>query len=134
MNDSDLPARTALARALTAQSATLCQAVVAAQYALDPELMNRFGQAGYEKSLSDASYNVGCLAESVSMGAPHIFVDYCRWLQGVLVAAHVSPKVLPAHLELLLGRIEASVRPDEAEYLRRTRFDPAREAGAGGLP
>jgi hypothetical protein len=52
----------------------------------------------------------------------------------VLVAAHVARTVLPAHLELLLGRIEATVSPDEAEYLRRTRFVPALAAVAGSQP
>ncbi|WP_179218804.1 B12-binding domain-containing protein [Saccharibacillus sp. O23] len=85
------------------------------QYKIQPELMERYGRPGFEKSRRDAVYTLHYLAESVQMDSPSLFVHYIGWLKQLLAGYGLNEKDIRIKLELILGRIRAAVQGEERE-------------------
>lgn len=89
------------AQALRAQQAPLAQTLVERQYALLPQLAERYGKAGRVKCLEDANFHLSFLAEAVELGHPETFVDYIAWVKVMLAARGIPPDDLVGYLTLL---------------------------------
>jgi MerR family transcriptional regulator, light-induced transcriptional regulator len=96
----------------------LAESVVAHQFAHDPALQARFGDAGRLKCQEDAVYHLQYLAESLHTGRQSIFDDYLRWAQGLLAQYGVPASDFAAHLQAM------------AQVLRQELSGPAAAAAA----
>jgi hypothetical protein len=114
----DIALQAAIGEQLRARATEIGRACVDRQYAATPEVLTKFGEAGYRKSVSDAEHNVSFLAESIALGDPMVFRRYIEWLRGVLAAAGVPAPVLPAHLELL-AEVATELVPEHGDIVRQ---------------
>ncbi len=77
-------------------------------YRIQPELIDRYGQPGFEKSRRDAVYTLHYLAESVQMDSPSLFVHYIGWLKQLLAGYGLSEADIRLKLELILAHVRAA--------------------------
>lgn len=101
------------AEALRTQQASLAQSLVERQFALSPQLAERYGAAGRIKCLEDANFHLSFLAEAVDLGHPEMFADYIAWVQVMLAARGIPPADLVAYLTLLCDVLREAL-PAEA--------------------
>jgi hypothetical protein len=77
------------------------------QYREQNELMNRWGEKGFKRSIEDAEFNVSVLREALLQRNQLIFLEHVRWLDAVLVNAGVPKWVLSGHLRCLLEVVKS---------------------------
>jgi len=87
--------------AVLAARQEIASAVVAIEFALHPELVQRHGAGGREKSLQDALYHLSFLAQSLALDRPALFAQYVAWVKVVLVRRGVGEQTLADHLGCL---------------------------------
>jgi len=73
--------------------------LVALEFARHPELEQRYGPIGREKSLQDAGYHLAYLAEALALDNQALFVDYIAWTKVMLAQRRVLPTDLAFHLQ-----------------------------------
>ena len=98
MNDADI----AVSRSIHARRRTLSAAVVERQYALHPELRDRYGERGREKCIEDTEFHLAHLSAAILASSPALFADYIDWVSFVMSAAGIRPEDVRANLECLL--------------------------------
>ena len=84
--------------------------VTKALYDESPELIDKHGERGRQKTLQDMRYNVEHLTPAVDLGDADMFAKYVRWLDDLLRARGVDTKYTRRCLEMV--RDEASTRYD----------------------
>ncbi|GGN90778.1 cobalamin-dependent protein [Saccharibacillus kuerlensis] len=85
------------------------------QYKIQPDLMDRYGRPGFEKSRRDTVYTLNYLAEGVMMDSPSLFVHYIGWLKQLLAGYGLTDIDIRMKLELILGRVRAGKRNEQVE-------------------
>lgn len=95
------------------RKAQLAEAVVALEFDRHPELEQRYGPIGREKSLQDAGYHLAYLSEALALENRSLFVDYVAWAKIVLTQRRVLPSDLAFHLECTT-EVLCRELPDEA--------------------
>lgn len=108
MNATDLSA------ALEACRPAIAQTVAARQYAEHPELKERYGPLGWQRTLEDANYNLSFLAQAVALEHPGLFADYLGWLKVVLLRRRVRLQDLLDHLDYLQAALRQELAPEAA--------------------
>ena len=107
--------------AVLGQRAALATALVDREFARHPELAQRYGKAGREKSLQDAGYHLAFLAQALALNNQGIFLDYIAWTKVVLGQRKVLASDLIFHLECLAGvlleQLPAESAPLAAGYI-----------------
>ncbi|MFO7641622.1 MAG: cobalamin-dependent protein [Candidatus Competibacteraceae bacterium] len=90
-----------LSTALEAQRPAIAEAVATRQYAAHPELYERYGPVGWQRTLEDAGYNLAFLAQAIALENPALFIDYLGWLKVVLLRRRVRLQDLLDHFTYL---------------------------------
>jgi methanogenic corrinoid protein MtbC1 len=85
--------------AILGQRAEIAAAVVEREFARHPELSERYGAIGREKSLQDAGYHLSFLAQALTLNNAALFVDYVAWVKVMLSQRKVLASDLAFHLE-----------------------------------
>ena len=118
---------------LRKQLSSISEAVVACQYALEPEFWEPYGQAGWEKSLRDQEFHSSYLAEAVMFSDPSLFIDYVNWLKQLFTALRFPEKSLRTMLECTRKVIDKELpTPDGAAasaYIEKNSRRAAHHAG-----
>ena len=70
------------------------------QFAAQPELARRYGQAGREKCIQDANYHLAYLADAIDSGNPDLFTNYVGWAKAMLGKRGIPGDDLARYLEL----------------------------------
>ena len=101
--------------------AELANALVEREFSRHPELQQRNGVVGREKSLQDAYHHLSFLAQALALNNRAMFLDYVAWAKVLLVKRHVLAADLAFHLnclaELLQERLPAPVSALPVEYV-----------------
>jgi MerR family transcriptional regulator, light-induced transcriptional regulator len=79
----------------------LSKKVFERQYALQPELLNRYGREGVKKTAADTKHNLNTLRYSIEFDSPLIFMDYINWLTPLLASRGVFVQDLKINLEII---------------------------------
>lgn len=108
MNARDLSA------ALEAQGPAIAEAVATHQYAAHPELHERYGPVGWQRTLEDARYNLAFLAQAIALENPALFIDYLGWLKVVLLRRGVRLQDLLDHFAYLQDGLRQNLPADAA--------------------
>jgi MerR family transcriptional regulator, light-induced transcriptional regulator len=87
--------------AVLGQQAEIAATLVQREFARHPELEQRYGSIGREKSLADAAYHVSFLAQALALNDQAVFTDYVAWVKVVLSQRKVLASDLAFHLECL---------------------------------
>ena len=74
---------------LKKQQAHIIRMVVDRQYAAEPEVWNRYGQEGYQKSLRDVDYHLSYFYEALLAEDPSLFVDYLLWVKELFIGLNL---------------------------------------------
>lgn len=102
-----------LSAAIEARRPVIAEAVATRQYAEHPELCERHGPIGWQRTLEDANYNLAFLAQAIALESPALFVDYLGWLKVVLLRRRVRLQDLLDHFAYLQDGLRQSL-PTEA--------------------
>ena len=89
--------------AVLGQRTEIAGALVEREFARHPELAERYGKIGREKSLQDAGYHLSFLAQALALHNRAVFVDYIAWVKVMLSQRKVLAADLAFHLECLAG-------------------------------
>lgn len=92
---------------------SIARAVTVKLYDECPELIERHGERGRQKTLQDMHYNVEHLIPAVDLQEPGMFVKYVEWLNDMLSSRGVLTKYTRRCLELVNDEVRA--RYDSAE-------------------
>ena len=98
--------------ALQARSAALAETIVAQQYARQADFWQRFGEAGWAKSVRDAAYHLAYLAEAVAAADPTLFVEYAAWAKGLFAGLGFPEAALLETLRCTLEVLQAQAAPE----------------------
>lgn len=79
----------------------IAEALVDREFSRHPELVERYGRIGREKSLQDAGYHLAFLAQALALGDSALFIDYIAWAKVVLARRKVLASDLAFNLECL---------------------------------
>ena len=109
------------AQAIRHSQDELAEAIVAQQYARQPEVWERYGAAGHAKSVRDQGYHLTYLIEALSAGEPALFNEYLAWAKVFFAGLKFREDVLRVTLEttrkVLEQRLAAESKPAALEYL-----------------
>ncbi len=81
-------------------------------YRIQPDLLERYGKPGFEKSRRDTIYTLQYLAESVQMDSPSLFVHYIGWLKQLLSGYGLTDADIRLKLELVLRCVREESRDE----------------------
>jgi signal transduction histidine kinase len=136
MNDLDI----ATSRAIHSQRHELSSAVVERQYALRPELRDRYGERGREKCVHDTEFHLAHLSAAILASSPALFADYIGWVGSVMASAGVLMEDVRENIACLqevfdkhLPKEMASVTAIYVESALEQLAEPAAEASSNLL-
>lgn len=92
---------------------SIARAVTGKLYDECPELIDRHGERGRQKTLQDMHYNIEHLIPAVDLEDAEMFVKYVQWLDNMLSSRGVLTKYTRRCLELVND--EARARYDVTE-------------------
>jgi hypothetical protein len=92
-------------------------AVTEALYEESPELIEKHGERGRQKTLQDMRYNIEHLTPAVDLGEPDMFAKYVTWLDDLLRARGVATKYTRRCLEMVRGEADARYDADAAKAI-----------------
>lgn len=98
--------------AVADQRAALAEALVSREFACHPELTQRYGEIGREKSRQDAGFHLAFLAQALALGNRAMFVDYVAWVKVMLSQRKVLPPDLAFHMECLAEVLQETLNPE----------------------
>ena len=106
-------------RAILAGKSEFAAALVELEFDRHPELEQRYGPIGHEKSLQDAGYHLAYLANALVFDSPMLFVDYIAWARLMLAQRGVLPADLAFHLECTRDVLAERLQEDQASCAGR---------------
>ncbi|MDI9260114.1 hypothetical protein [Alicyclobacillus sendaiensis] len=89
--------------------------IVEAMYRDHPDLYERYGQRGKEKCLEDNLHHIRHLRTCFELRDSQFFVDYVRWLDGILRAHGMQTAHLLDNLERLAATLPGVPELDDEE-------------------
>lgn len=108
--------------AVSVQRAGIADELVSREFARHPELAQRYGKIGREKSLQDAGYHLSFLAQALALSNQTVFTDYVAWVKVMLSQRKVLPADLAFHLECLAEVLQEKLPRESgalaAEFVR----------------
>ncbi len=108
----------------------LAAALVDREFARHPELEQRYGAIGREKSLQDAGYHLAYLSQALALDNPGLFTDYVAWAKVMLAQRRVLASDLGFHLGCMAEVLEEKL-PGESGRLAAGFVRTAVEAMPG---
>ncbi len=79
----------------------IAETVVERQFALRPELRDRYGDLGWAKSIEDTEYHLAHLSGALLASSPALFADYISWAWDAITVATVRPEAVRENLVCL---------------------------------
>ncbi len=87
----------------------LAAALVDREFARHPDLEQRYGAIGREKSLQDAGHHLAYLSQALALDNPGLFTDYVAWAKVMLVQRRVLVSDLVFHLGCMAEVLEETL-------------------------
>ncbi len=112
------------ARYILSHRSALAQAVVARQYAYQPDLRQRYGDGGMAKCVQDTDYTLSYLAAALNYSSPAIFQSYIAWAKNVLEVRHVRIEDVDDNLRFMESVLREKL-PDGCAAAAAPYFDEA---------
>lgn len=86
--------------------ADLSVAVADRQFAVRPDLLERYGEVGRQRCLEDARFHLQYLATSLETQSREMFLDYIAWAKVMLARRNVPEGDLAANLQIIASVID----------------------------
>ncbi len=113
---------------------SIAETAVARQYAVQPEIWEKYGEKGRELSIRDVKHHLVYLKEAISAESPQMFINYTIWLKDLFSGLDFPDSVLPVTLEcmrdVLTERLPEDMSAKTSEYIEaalRKYFEPSRK-------
>ena len=116
---SPTPASRSASEHLMHDKEAIARGVTVTLYREHPELIERHGERGREKTLQDMHYNIEHLIPAVDLELPSMFGDYVHWLDTMLRSRGVATIYTRRCLELLIDEAKARYAADEVDVITR---------------
>lgn len=100
-----------VSRAILERRAELAEAIVSRQYQKQPQIWQRYGNAGRTKSLQDANYHLTYLAEAIAAQDPSLFNDYVAWVKVLFAGLGFARSALSDTLRWTREALRAGLPP-----------------------
>lgn len=94
-------------------------AIVDRQFAVRPDLLERYGEIGRVRCLEDARFHLQYLVTALEAEKPELFLDYIAWAKIVLARRNVPADDLAANLDILASVVEEF--PEAVRLVRTAR-------------
>ncbi|HEX8237559.1 MAG TPA: cobalamin-dependent protein [Abditibacteriaceae bacterium] len=101
-------------QAIKEQRHQLCEAIVARQYQVRPDLAVRYGERGRIKCLQDTDHHLDYLTESLAVAQPLLFADYLAWARAMLAGRNIPVEDLVANMECVNAALPEILEPASA--------------------
>lgn len=98
--------------AVLCQRTTLVTKLMEREFARRPELVQRYGRIGREKSLQDGNFHLSFLAQALGLNNRSVFIDYVAWTKIVLGRRNVRASDLSHHLECFAAVLREELPPE----------------------
>lgn len=92
----------------------LAEKVTARHYAEHPELLDRHGAAGKQRTLEDTHFNLSFLTQAMALGNPLLFTDYTAWLKVLLMRRKVRYQDIEDHFNYLKEALQEELETETA--------------------
>ena len=106
---------------ITSQRSQLARAIVDFHYRQQPEFWQKFGEAGYAKSVRDEEFHLAYLAEALTTSDLSLFLEYLQWCKVLFTGLHFPEETLRVSIEcmrdLLSEQLPAELVPVVEKYL-----------------
>lgn len=89
----------AIAKIINDEMDILSESIVEAQYRLQPQIWEPYGEKGRKLSLRDSNYHFQYLIEAITENDPSIFVNYVIWLRQLFEGLKFPPEALTVALD-----------------------------------
>lgn len=113
--------RAATAAEILRQTATIAEAVVARQYALQPGVWERYGARGRAIAVRDVTYHLPFLTSAIEADDGELFAQYVGWLRTLFTGLGLDDQKTTVTLqcirEALLEHLPAEMGPTAARFL-----------------
>lgn len=76
-------------------------------YAADPSLMEKYGERGVERCREDNEHHLNQLSAAYTIRDANMFVDYAKWLNGILHRHGMQTKHLTDNFRFLQEAVAA---------------------------
>jgi len=90
-----------ISKIIEEKTQSIAQLSVERQYALQPEIWERYGEKGRELSIRDIAQHLVYLTQAIRAGDSAIFVNYALWLKELFAGLGFPDSVLPVMLECM---------------------------------
>lgn len=114
---SEAPVGRHAAERLMFDREAIARAVTITLYREYPELIDRYGERGRQKTLQDMHHNVDHLIPAVDLGEPQMFAKYVQWLDSMLRSRNVDTIYTRRCLELVVEEARARYGVAEADAI-----------------
>ncbi|RLL42128.1 hypothetical protein D8M04_16240 [Oceanobacillus piezotolerans] len=84
-------------------------------YQAYPFLWGKFGRNGYERTAEDNMHHLNHLELAYEMGDINLFLDYTKWLQGILTSRNVGTDLIVDNFNRLIEVIPEKTEQKEAD-------------------
>ena len=111
---------------------TLAASAVERQYARQPGVWERYGEAGRRKAVADGEYHVAFLAEAVSADAPVLFLDYVRWARQLFEGLGFPADALQVAIQCTMDALADLATPAAFAVARPVLEQALAQLAAGG--
>jgi methanogenic corrinoid protein MtbC1 len=98
--------------ALNVRRAALAARMVEREFVGHPELEQRYGIAGRDRCLKDASYHLAYLAQAIASDSVGLFGDYVGWVKVMLAKRGIPAQDLSALLETMKESLQQELPPE----------------------
>ncbi|EIT87417.1 hypothetical protein A374_00545 [Fictibacillus macauensis ZFHKF-1] len=92
--------------------------VIEQMYSDYPSLFDRYGEKGKRKAVEDNYHHMKHLATAYELNNPQMFVDYVRWLQGILQGHGMTAALLRYNFEAIDLRLAVMTQNDRVKTYR----------------
>ncbi len=106
-----------IGRIIEQNASELAERSAAEQYRRHPELNDRYGDSGYQKSVRDAGYTLQYMAESFRSGAVFLLSDYIAWCRITLPHYGVDAADFDENIHIISAEVSAVLPENSAQSM-----------------
>ncbi|NPV87210.1 MAG: cobalamin-binding protein [Anaerolineae bacterium] len=108
-----------ISQTLLDQKELLAEQIVRRQYDLQPILLERYGQAGWNAALRDQKYHLTYLAQTIAFNQAGLFVNYIEWSRQVLEAYGLTSELFITTIECTQEILAKHFDGEQGKIIRR---------------
>lgn len=99
--------------------AGIVKEIVAEIYERHPDLWDKFGNFGHEKTYEDNMHHFDNLDIAFQVNDPEVFITYSVWLNDVLTSRGVTTDIIIENYEIIIDKIENNLNRERVGFYQK---------------